>query len=51
MKKKGFPLDSISIDIKTNQYYYDLPENEVDRIAVEDGFLEFFRKVLKEHSR
>lgn len=51
MKKKGFPPDSISIDIKTNQYYYDLPENEVDRIAVEDGFLEFFRKVLKEHSR
>ncbi len=51
MRKKGFPLDSFSIDIKTNQYYYDLPENEVDRIAVEDGFLEFFRKVLREHSR
>lgn len=26
IRKKGFPLDSLSIDIKTNQYYYDLEE-------------------------
>lgn len=45
--KKGFPLDSLSIDIKTGKYYYDLPKEELDQVAVEDGFLEFFRKVLK----
>lgn len=44
--KKGFPLDSLSIDIKTGKYYYDLPENELDQVAVEDGFLEFFKRIL-----
>lgn len=43
-RKKGFPLDSLSIDIKTGKYYYDLEEDELDQVAVEDGFLEFFRK-------
>ena len=45
--KKGFPLDSLSIDIKTGKYYYDLPKEELDQVAVEDGFLEFFQKVLE----
>ena len=45
--KKGFPLDSLSIDMKTGKYYYDLPKEELDQVAVEDGFLEFFQKVLK----
>lgn len=44
--KKGFPLDSLSIDIETGKYYYDLPEEELDQVAVEDGFLEFFKKVF-----
>lgn len=44
--KNGFPLDSLSIDIKTNKYYYDLPEEELEQVAVEDGFLEFFRRIL-----
>ena len=44
--KKGFPLDSLSIDRKTGKYYYDLDEGELDEVAVEDGFLEFFRKYL-----
>jgi len=47
IRKKGFPLDSISIDIKTNKYYYDLPEDKLNQVAVEDGFLAFFRQVLK----
>lgn len=46
VRKEGFPLDSMSIDMKTNKYYYDLPEDELDQVAVEDGFLEFFRKIL-----
>lgn len=44
IRKKGFQLDSISIDIDTGKYYYDLDESELDQVAVEDGFLEFFRK-------
>lgn len=44
--KKGFPLDSLSINIKTGKYYYDLPEGTLDQVAVEDGFLEFFRKIF-----
>ena len=44
--KEGFPLDSLSVDIKTDKYYYDLDADELDRVAVEDGFLEFFRKYL-----
>lgn len=47
IRKNGFPLDSISIDIKTNKYYYDLPEDKLEQVAVEDGFLEFFKKTLK----
>ena len=46
--KKGFPLDSLSINIKTGKYYYDLPEEALDQVAVEDGFLEFFKSVLAE---
>lgn len=45
--KEGFPLDSLSIDIKSNKYYYDLSENELEQSAVEDGFLEFFNSNLK----
>lgn len=41
--KEGFPLDSLSIDIKTGKYYYDLEHDELDQVAVEDGFLDFFR--------
>ena len=46
VRKKGFPLDSLSIDIKSGKYYYDLPEHELDQVAVEDGFLHFFENVL-----
>ena len=46
VRKEGFPLDSISIDIRTGKYYYDLPEDKLEQVAVEDGFLEFFKKVL-----
>ena len=45
IRKEGFPLDSISLDIKTNKYYYDLPEDKC-RIICEDGFLEFFKNIL-----
>lgn len=46
MRKRGFPIDSLSIDIKTGKYYYDLEKGELEQLAVEDGFLDFFRKYL-----
>ena len=46
VRKEGFPLDSISLDIKTNKYYYDLTEDKLEQLAVEDGFLEFFKNIL-----
>lgn len=48
IKKKGFPLDCLSLDRKTGMYYYDRPQEELEQIAVEDGFLEFFKKYLSE---
>lgn len=46
IRKEGFPLDSLSIDIQSGEYYYDLPEPELEQVAVEDGFLQFFEQVL-----
>lgn len=47
VRKEGFPLDSMSIDIKTGQYFYDMPAEQLEQVAVEDGFLMFFQKILK----
>lgn len=49
IREKGFPLDSMSIDMKTNKYYYDLSADELEQLAVEDGVLQFFKKVLNLH--
>ena len=45
---KGFPIDSLSVDIKSGKYFYDLPGQNMDRVAVEDGFLQFFQEVLEQ---
>jgi 8-oxo-dGTP diphosphatase len=45
---KGFPLDSLSIDIATGKYYYDMEEKSVDQSAIEMGFKEFFSKAFLE---
>ncbi len=47
IRKKGFPLDSLSIDLRTGKYFYDLPESELEQVAVEDGFLQFFEQVFE----
>lgn len=44
---EGFPLDSLSKDIRTGEYYYDLEEREVSS-NVEEGLKNFFVNVLKE---
>ncbi len=42
---EGFPLDSLSIDIATGKYYYDLDVKEVST-SVEDGLRKFFEGIL-----
>ncbi len=46
VRKAGFPLDSMSIDMNTNKYFYDLTAKDLEHFAVEEGFLSFFEKVL-----
>lgn len=43
---KGFPLDSLSVDIESGKYYYDLEIKDVST-SVDDGVREFFKKSLK----
>ena len=45
IRKEGFPLDSISLDIEKGMYFYDLPVQQLDKVAVEDGFLQFFDRI------
>lgn len=45
--KPGFPLDSLSVDIKSGKYYYDLKDDERDQVEAEDGFAEFFREIME----
>ncbi len=44
---KGFPLDSLSVDIATGKYYYDLEVKDVST-SVDDGVRAFFTKVFGE---
>lgn len=44
--RKGFPLDSLSVDMKSMKYYYDLQEGEDDNLGVISGFRRFFIKVF-----
>lgn len=47
IRYKGFPLDSLSKDIRTGKYFYEMDNEKAERGAVRDGFLEFFRGVLE----
>ena len=38
---EGFPLDSLSVDIETGKYYYDLDVKDVST-SVDDGVRTFF---------
>ena len=48
IREEGFPLDSMSLEIETNQYFYDLPDSRLDQVAVEDGFLQFFKNIFSD---
>lgn len=46
VRHSGFPLDSLSKDIRTGRYFYDMGEERMEQGAVQDGFLDFFCEVL-----
>lgn len=48
VEHKGFPLDSLSVDIETGKYFYELGEGKVDQLAVEEGCRAFFRRLMEE---
>ena len=43
--RKGFPLDSLSRDIATGKYFYELTEEDRNRIAVGDYIYEFMKEI------
>lgn len=46
---EGFPLDSLSVDIATGKYYYDLQTKDVST-SVDEGIRKFFEGI-KEMAR
>ena len=38
--------DSISVDIKSGRYYYDMEDERQDVVAADQGFKEFFEVVI-----
>ncbi len=45
--REGFPLDSLSVEIKSGKYYYDLEENGNDNLGIIKGFRDFFIRTLE----
>ena len=43
---EGFPLDSLSVEIKSMKYYYDLEDHENHNLGVLQGFRDFFIRSL-----
>lgn len=46
MHREGFPLDRLSVDIASGEYYYDLPQSVESSMNI--GFRRFFENCLKE---
>lgn len=44
--RKGFPLDSLSVDIQSGKYYYDLEGDSSESLGVIDGVRAFFSEVV-----
>lgn len=43
---EGFPLDSLSVHIKSGKYYYDIEETEQEDEGIKEGIQYFFKQVL-----
>lgn len=46
IREEGFPLDCLSVDIRSGKYFYDLEGDALGEMAVRAGVLSFFRKAL-----
>lgn len=44
IRRKGFPLDSLSKQISSGRYFYDISENEADKLVVYNAIAALFRK-------
>lgn len=42
----GFPLDSISVEIKSGRYFYDMEDDKQDVVAADAGFKKFFEDAV-----
>lgn len=42
----GFPLDTLSIDLETGKYYFDLDEKSIGKLDIYRGFEKFFIQCL-----
>lgn len=47
--REGFPLDTLSVDIKTMKYYYDLEDAKSESLGVISGFRDFFINSLDDY--
>jgi len=45
-RREGFPLDSLSVDIKSGKYYYDAVDDFGKYSLISDGFAAFFKRTL-----
>ena len=48
-KVPGFPLDGISVDIASGNYFYDMENDSQDDLVSDQGFEQFFAAFLKKH--
>jgi len=46
IRKTGFPLDSLSVNIATGKYYYDLENDSKYEDDFHDGFADFLKRAL-----
>ena len=47
----GFPLDGLSVELKSGISYYDLTQSRRDEIAIGEGIKSFVAKILAESKR
>ena len=45
----GFPLDSISLEMETCRYFYDMEDDAQDELVSEDGYVRFFHNFMEKY--
>lgn len=46
---EGFPLDSLSVEMKSKKYYYDLDNHKSEGLGIMNGFRHFFIKSINDY--